>query len=276
MISLCLINRILFPKRLRINWVVLFCFLSIQHIFSQGTWLQKTNFPGPGRLSAFGFAIGNKGYVGTGWTGSLVYDDCWEYDPATNAWTQKANYAGGPMYFGMGFAIGNKGYAGIGYTGTNDFWEYDPVTNGWVQKASLPGTSRSTTGAFVINGKGYVATGYDGTSLQDLWQYDPSSNSWTAKAFFPPSGRNDIDRLPFVINNKAYLGMGLPNSTNDIWEYDAITDVWTQKANFPSTGRFGATGFSVCNYGYAGMGQAGSAQSDFYMYDPRATQQELQ
>src|SRR6185436_16374119 len=32
-----------------------------------GSWTQKANFPGPARIGAVGFSIGNKGYVGLGW-----------------------------------------------------------------------------------------------------------------------------------------------------------------------------------------------------------------
>src|SRR5258708_1291783 len=50
--------------------------------YDQGsnTWTQKANFGGTARESASGFAIGTKGYIGTGWDSSGVRNDFWEYD----------------------------------------------------------------------------------------------------------------------------------------------------------------------------------------------------
>src|SRR5207302_377714 len=94
--------------------------------------------------------------------------------------------------------------------------------------------------------------------LQDFWEYDPIADIWNSKANFI-SGRKDIDRGFFVINNSAYLGMG--NDTNktsvynDFWQYNTTTDSWTQIADFPGRGRHGAVGFSICTNGYLGLGQ---------------------
>ena len=258
------------------------CTLWSSFSFSQGTWTQKASYPTTNyRLSNFAFTLNNKGYQGTGWNGVTIFNDFWEYDPVANSWTQKANFGGGPMYFGLGLAIGNKGYAGIGLdvngNYTVGFWEYDPIANSWAQKAALPGPARARACAFAVGTKGYVATGAvsTGTSLKDIYEYDPASNSWTLKANFPPAaGRDDIDRVPFVLNNKAYLGLGGLNSVtlfNDWWEYDPASNSWTQKANFPSAKRIGASGFAICNKGYAGLGADNSTgYSDWYQYDPVA------
>jgi N-acetylneuraminic acid mutarotase len=79
-------------------------------------WNRVADFGGEGRRSAVSFSIGNKGYMGTGYSPatSSYKDDFWEYDPATNAWTQKANLGGRPRNGAVGFAIGNKGYIGTG------------------------------------------------------------------------------------------------------------------------------------------------------------------
>ena len=254
-----------------------------QFLFSQGTWTQKASIPTTNyRLSNFGFAINGKGYTGTGWDAVNVYSDFWEYDPVSNAWTQKANFGGGSMYFGVGVAIGSKGYAGMGLnaTGANlpGWWEYDPVANSWTAKAGMPGPARARACAFAVGTKGYLASGAlpSGNSLQDIYEYDPAANSWTSKANFPLAiGRQDIDRVPFVLNNKAYLGLGAgPNNVtcfNDWWEYDPAANSWTQKANFPGAPRMGASGFAICNKGYAGLGADNSTgYSDWYQYDPVA------
>ena len=40
-------------------------------------WTQKTSFEGPYREGAIGFAIGGKGYISTGRSSGVRYDDIW-------------------------------------------------------------------------------------------------------------------------------------------------------------------------------------------------------
>jgi N-acetylneuraminic acid mutarotase len=105
-------------------------------------WTRKADFGGLPTVQAVGFSIGNKGYVGTGFTINDFSNDFWEYDPATDAWTRKANFGGDPRYGAAGFSIGNKGYIGTGHNekgnlsgNEKDFWEYDTTTDTWTQKA---------------------------------------------------------------------------------------------------------------------------------------------
>lgn len=100
-------------------------------------WLQKTDLAGGvngiERHRAFGFAIGNKGYIGTGdrITNGVQYTmlDFWEYSPASDTWALKTAFDGkaeSARFGAVGFSIGNKGYAGTGVLGSTlkDFWEY--------------------------------------------------------------------------------------------------------------------------------------------------------
>ena len=48
------------------------------------TWTQKDNLGGSVRSGATGFSIGNKGYITTGYTGSVYCNDLWEFDPVAN------------------------------------------------------------------------------------------------------------------------------------------------------------------------------------------------
>jgi N-acetylneuraminic acid mutarotase len=48
---------------------------------STDTWTQKNSFEGSVRDSAVGFALGNYGYVATGRSSSLRFDDLWMFDP---------------------------------------------------------------------------------------------------------------------------------------------------------------------------------------------------
>jgi len=53
--------------------VLLFSFLYINMVYAAGdTWTAKTAFGGTARLTPVGFSIGNYGYIGTGYNGSLT------------------------------------------------------------------------------------------------------------------------------------------------------------------------------------------------------------
>lgn len=253
-----------------------YCF-SLVTCFAQGTWVQKANLPGPARLTAVAFTIGNKGYLGLGGNGNYL-DDFWEYNPSTNSWIQKTNFPGGGRHFAVGFSIGNFGYVGTGldFGGVSyqDFWRYDPSNNSWTQIADFGGIARSAACSFSIGNKGYVGTGldYNNKYLNDFWEYDPNSNSWSQISNFIGSKRADIDRATFVIGNKAYVGTGSNGSAcfKDFYEYDPATDIWTKKTDYPGAPVGGATGFSICNKGYLGLGTnfAGNNYADFWSYSP--------
>ena len=144
-------------------------------------WTRKADFPGNARVSAVGFSIGNKGYIGTGRDGLNNSKEFWEWDQATNVWTKKADFGGTSRHSAVGFSIGNKGYIGTGYDGyalCNDFWEWDQETNGWTKKANLGGAARSSAFGVSAGDKGYIGTGMNGYgqpyAFMDLWEYDPN------------------------------------------------------------------------------------------------------
>jgi N-acetylneuraminic acid mutarotase len=146
------------------------------------SWTPISPFPGPARVGAASFTIGNKAYVGIGaadYSGANgVYEEFWEYDPATDTWTQKANFGGGRRFFAGRFSIGGKGYVGTGIDDAfiyNDFWEYDPATDTWSPKAAFGGGYRAwqVGGGFAIGNTGYLGLGADASfnRYNDLWTY---------------------------------------------------------------------------------------------------------
>ena len=234
-----------------------------------GTWTRKADFAGERRYSAVGFFVGNKGYIGTGYS-DRDRNTFWEYDPATNVWTQKADFEGERRQEAVGFSIDNKGYIGTGWVGAseslNDLWEYDPVANEWTQKADFPGEARSMAVGFSIGNKGYIGTGYSGNiAYRDFWEYDPVSDVWTQKADFPGETRSGA--LGFSIGNKGYIGAGSGNR-KDFWEYDTALNLWTQKADFPGESSYSPVGYSIGNKGYAGISASGNTYTDFWEFDP--------
>jgi len=234
-------------------------------------WTQKADFGGINRADATGFAIGTKGYIGTGFT-TTYSQDWWEYDQATNTWVQKANYGGSGIVEAAAFSVGSKGYilpAPIG----NDLWQYDSQLDTWTQMAVFPGSARQAAVAFSIDTKGYITTGLSSTlggSLNDLWEYDIPSNMWTQKSDLTGPARHYA--TGFAIGTKGYVGTGISTATsylNDFWAWDRITDTWSQQASFPGAARVEASGFALNGMGYIGMGSAnGNYYTDFYQYNP--------
>lgn len=250
-----------------------------QTAYLQVAWTQKTNLGGVGRQNAVAFSIGNRGYIGTGYSSAPPYylNDFWQYNPETDSWTQKASLGGVGRSGAVGFSIGGKGYIGTGYQNLSlsDFWEYDTTSNAWNRKADFPGGGRWSAVGFSIAGKGYIGTGIDSTlaRTKDFWEYDTSSNTWTRKQDFGGTARNGA--TSFSIGTKGYIGTGIevPGGfrRNDFWEYNPSTNAWINRASLPAPGRLGAVGFSIASRGYIGAGYVGSPTEpvwkDFWEYD---------
>lgn len=110
-----------------------------------GKWEFFGMFPGPGRINAAAFAIGDLGYYGTGLNTLLGYfDDFWSFNPAATdpdkVWQRLKPYPGGRRIETTGFAVQKEGYIGCGIerivennnfnlrdTLRHDFWRYTPT-----------------------------------------------------------------------------------------------------------------------------------------------------
>jgi N-acetylneuraminic acid mutarotase len=229
---------------------------------SNNIWTQIADFAGEARVYATAFAIGGKGYVGTG-GGNTNLKDFWEYDRSTNQWTRKADFGGLARHGAVGLAIESKGYIGTGlstFAYEKDFWEYNPAINIWTQKADFGGNPRYFAGGFVINKTGYLGAGIKGMGQLDFWQYFPALNSWQQRASLS-SNSNPGHSGFFAIGLKGYVG-----GNGQLWMYDSSTNTWVRKADFPGAMQNGV-GFSALGlYGYIGLGN-GNAGS-FYKYIP--------
>ncbi len=254
---------------------LLIVFLLLNSTFCKADhWTKKSNFPGGPRNDAYGFSIGNKGYVGGGIdTLGNIKPDFWEYDPYTDAWIQKTNT---PFQATSGgtFTIGNKAYYCFldPIYSVNDLWEYDPINDSWIQKANFPGSLRFSLVAFVIGSIAYAGAGYNGGSyLSDFYSYDTSTNSWVGISNLPNiSGPASA----FTVNYKAYVTGTWDSSqflaSPHVFEYNPLSNSWSQKTNFPDTPRTDATALSISNTGYFGIGDPGSGGhfKDWWQYNP--------
>lgn len=197
-------------------------------------WKQKSTFPGSRRIHGTGFVVNNKGYVFGGSDGSSELSDLWEFDPSTGNWTQKASLN---LYGRVGassFVINNIAYIVGGKTLGNsyfdDTWAYNPSTNEWVKKASRVGININVTQnatqsgvGFAIDSIGYYSQGVNLYNYsQGTFKYNPISDSWETTTSFSGTGR--FMSIAFVVNNKAYSGLGAsywspPQYEKDIWKF---------------------------------------------------------
>jgi N-acetylneuraminic acid mutarotase len=148
-----------------------------------GSWTQKADFQGAGRIWGEGFSIADFGYVCSGSNDDDLID-FWQYDPLSTdndfdtngnpmgAWSQKTDYLGPPGTGMVSFIIDNKAYV-FNY----ELWQYDPITENWTKMADFPGQPRYAPVGFAINNIGYVGTGVydDGGNIymDDFWEYLP-------------------------------------------------------------------------------------------------------
>lgn len=205
-----------------------------------GMW---TLLPDPtvsSRFEPVAFGVGGKGYVGLGYF-SILLNDLWEYDPATNQWTAMPDFPGEPRYGMACFTASGKAYLGLGYNLSypggpkyyKDFWEFNPSTKQWAAVASLPGAARSSAVTFSTASLGFAGGGADlnGAALADFYQFNPASGNWTQVADVPVS--NIWEFVTF--NNKGYIYQG-PVSTTTITKgaiFDIATKQWSADNAIP-------------------------------------------
>ncbi len=241
------------------------------------TWFKRASLTFE-REMAVSFAVGNKCYVGTGFSNSGKHNDLWEFNPATNVWTQKANLPGPARLQATGFSIGNKGYIGLGQQNAapyflRDFWEYNPVTNSWLQKADYPDSAYFGNAAFVIGSKAYVGLGQRNSYIfpSSFFEFNPVANTWTPIATFTSYGRTQASC--FTIGNKGYVcGGDYPSGlTPSSYCYNPSTNTWSAIAPMPQSINEAAF-FSFNGKGYISCGQCcvwnGSLVTSLVEYDP--------
>ena len=245
-----------------------------------GGWIQKADFGGTARHRTTMLTIGNKIYIGLGhFNGAgpnILFDDWWEYDPATNSWSQKADYLGGLCYHATGFTMNDIAYVGTGRTSATgstlvqNFYKYDVTTNAWTEINSFPGIGRRGAVSFVIDEYAYIGSGEsNGGVLGSFYRFDPSNETWLQVAFLPVPRTSSV---AFTIDGYGYVGTGDldPGSINDFWQYNPASDVWVQKASVSPIDRREAVGFALNGRGYIGTGGNGTTGSlgDMWEYDP--------
>ncbi len=262
--------------------VIFIAFPLISFSQTENFWTKKNDFAGMKRERCVGLSINDIGYMGMGTdTNEMTHNDWWSYDAVADVWTQRASLPGSVRRNAIGVTVGSVAYVGLGIdsneagpgTPLKDIWEYNPGTNSWTQKADFPGAGGLGVyycAAFSLDFKLYVVGGKPGPmSLSDeVWEYKPFNNSWMQLPDFPGGGRYQLSS--FVINNKAYVGLGADHNTyrSEMWEYNAGNGTWTPIADFAGGDRGQAVAFSISERGFICTGKDGGLKSDLWEYNP--------
>lgn len=188
-------------------------------------WRELNPFGGGARDGCWSFVIGEKGYVGSGFNGSVVVPDFWEYDFASDSWRQLPTPSLPPYIFASSFALNDRGYVIGGWSSTesNALFEYDPSSGNWVQRANFPGRARQAGTAFTYDGHGYYGAGMQGytETFGDFYRYDPSSDSWSeVSGLYPESGA--AWPISFVLEEQVWVGTGAGFSGGNLFFSDTF------------------------------------------------------
>lgn len=179
------------------------------------TWTAKADLTSDPRESAVGFSLNGIGYICAGvdyTSGTMMTNDVYAYNPATNTWTEKS-FAESHLArtFSTAFVLNNKAYV-CGGLGKKDLWEYNPTSNAWTKRADFGlSTEDNRYGAvsFAINGRGYVATGQ---YMVDFSNTQIKNDVWTYSLPLPPKTPTNL--WAFYISSNA-IALEWVYSSND-------------------------------------------------------------
>jgi hypothetical protein len=155
-----------------------------EYNFITDQWVDKGNNPfGTARGGASAYVIGNKAYLGLGYSYLYlngqqlkVYKNDWIlYDPTSIYSAVKTDFPGTKRSYADGFILNDNIYLGFGYNNgyLTDFWKYNTSNNSWTQQDGWPGTvaeGNNYFGTFSLGNTGYMVHG----DLAEFWKFSNS------------------------------------------------------------------------------------------------------
>lgn len=252
-------------------------------------------FPGTARKGAVAFVIGEKAYVGLGYSeeeGERVYhDDFWVFNGKTYKWEIEPllyQFPGGARGNAVAFTLEGRGYVGTGqYAGETlrDFYTFDPET-GWHEFESLKHSFYGGV-AFVAGGCAYVCTGGKDLDVLSSKTYDLfvgmykltlATGKWeTLDRIDGEGGMFDGTRIhascfvlkhggreyAYVVSGLNQYGMAIANCMR----YDPRKDKWQEVAYLPEP-TVGGSAFSIDGKGYVMVDQRRGFNNTLWEFQP--------
>jgi N-acetylneuraminic acid mutarotase len=207
-------------------------------------WNQKMIFPGGLRYTPSLMAIGNNGYLYSGYSpdSGYIINDFWKYDPVSDMWTQKTALPA-PVRENCLFAGGNfTGYIGNGSYGPGnyygDLWEYNPATYSW---ASISNPIGGFAGgfSFIYNDHLYLGGGAEYYHMGDFlphYNFYRYTSSIITSAN-EPNVKNEFSLFPNVVLDHLRLNSLSKISSLEIYNMQGLLVYKTLEKD--------ATGFNI-------------------------------
>ena len=208
-------------------------------------------------------------------------DDVWERIPFANIEVNRRHLSAsfvinGKAYLGSGIGIEANQMTTRDIVLFDDLFEFDPTTEAW-KRLSFDNriVFRYAASGFAIGHTGYICGGLDRQDqpLKTLAAYNTTTGQWQVLPDFPGTAR--YGATVFVINEKAYYGLGFDASANalkDFWEFDPNqSNPWRKVNDFAGPSRGFPVSFVINNKAYLVTGFStpeGGPLQDFWQYDP--------
>lgn len=247
--------------------------------------------------------------------GRWFYASAAEKLPVRGGWKRRDNF--GPYHLATTTVLDGKGYAGFGMSlplsyiqgnlDKNGLYEYDTAT-GWRVLSAINFQKRTDVALFGLKGGIYTLSGGylpfvvscpSAFTLLDFQRFDVATQQWEKWEEPPEAIKPRLKAVSFVLNGKAYFGLGRINALDttlqdcvyrdsllsDFWEFDPDTKVWRPVAALPyrkkndvqarTGGRIEPVTFSDGRYGYVGGGaNASEYLQDMWRFAPPQNEQE--
>jgi N-acetylneuraminic acid mutarotase len=145
------------------------------------------------------------------------------------------------------------------------------ITNTLLRVATASDISFKDNISFVIGDKIYsgLGTNSSGSYSNNFKIFDTKTNTWIDGPVIPAGMSIRKQALCFVLNNKAYMGMGRTASSNlKDWRFDPADNSWSRLTDYPVAGYSGAC-FVVNGTAYV-MGAPSVDNGNIYQFDPVA------
>jgi predicted GH43/DUF377 family glycosyl hydrolase/biotin operon repressor len=210
---------------------------------------------------------------------SVLKNDTWFYDPATDTWTQGPSCPCNPRK--VASAVWDPindwmiVFGGADLSGhMNDTWVFTPSTSSWIRVADGPAPRREQLAVWDQESRRMlIYSGHDQTKyFHDLWSYDTVSDTWQYLLEGPYGGEWIAGTWVPDLQGMLITGGSDGTPNNQTWLYKPSSGFWTRLTDMPGAPRYG----SYITYDpvdhlvilYGGHSSPSDYYQDLFVYDP--------